>query len=710
MDTVAGPQHEGAVGGVALYQPSCGVVDPHRAVCTAQAQCAGVGPAEGRRFARGGLDARGGLAAVKGEGGGVALVAAAEQAGDGVLVGAGLCVAVDEEQVARGARLDAVAVDAEAHRELQFSHWFRHVGIPSAQGRHRLGRGIGQFGTDVEVALRIQGFLPLVLELQQAAARLVGPCVRHEGKSLLRADQVCADVVGASLDDGHRVGQCHAAPGTCAELFGLSAGDNLGVASVFVRLPHAYLVGRGARQGEREDVDGRDACALVDQQVLGRESLHVVQRIHAADVQLVVRSVRRGQVYARQAVAQRPAQGVYAVCACTGEALHAVHGDDECVGHVGRHVVVGIEGVHAVFEQSLVLGFFVVVAQCGGRAQHLVVAVDGVGRWPRVFGVALRGLPCQGDVAAARFGLQGDGGGRHGQCGVVEVNAAGVLGDAGQGEVGAASRDRLARGQGSVREGRHARTAREGSSVGSQVSVREGRLRGLAAGIGADRIHGLRVKGVEGVERGTLCDQIFIGTVDQQSAAGQRAVEVAALLAVFQDEIFAGDRRVDAIGHRFVAGGRHVAHLCRGAEQGGGHPSHGYFLPHIDGSGAVAVFAVPCARAHQVPYACAAVAASALFVVGIIEVRCSQVVAEFMADDADVRQAAVALLLGFDGVAAHGDAVDGQSVDFAAVRPDVCAASGHFLSHALVDDGQSVQYAVAIVVKLCQVYFVLYHE
>ena len=197
--------------------------------------------------------------------------------------------------------------------------------------------------------------------------------------------------------------------------------------------------------------------------------------------------------------------------------------------------------------------------------------------------------------------------------------------------------------------------------------------------------------------------------VDEQTAAGQRRAEGAFALPVFEDKVFAGNGGVDFISGRAKARRRHVADARGGGELGGRYPAVLPFLPHIEGCGLRTVVAVPCASAHDVPYARAAVSAARLAVVGVVEVGRTEVVPELVADNADVRNLLLALLLGLYRVALHGDAVDSETDDFAAVRPDVCRRASHFLPRALVDNGEAVEHAVAVVVELAQVYLVLNH-
>ena len=191
--------------------------------------------------------------------------------------------------------------------------------------------------------------------------------------------------------------------------------------------------------------------------------------------------------------------------------------------------------------------------------------------------------------------------------------------------------------------------------------------------------------------------------VYNQAVARQGLVERAHLLAVFEDEILAGDGGVDAIRGGIGGGTGHVADGGGGFQGDGVDPAVLDFLPHVETGGAVAVVAAPGAVAHDVPDAGTGEVAAGEFVVGIVKVGGAEVVAEFVANHADGAHFAGAEHFRFDGVAAHFDAIERQAVDFGGVRPNIVACAGHLLAVALVDDGQAVEHAVAIVVEFREV-------
>ena len=281
--------------------------------------------------------------------------------------------------------------------------------------------------------------------------------------------------------------------------------------------------------------------------------------------------------------------------------------------------------------------------------------------------------------------------------------AFGILGDVAQGEVGESAALGEGRRQGVVAQFSLVHQAGEGRVAGVDVAVGGYGAIGVVGSAGAHGVDRLRVADVEGVGSDRGAHQRFIDVVYNQAVARQGLVERAHLLAVFEDEILAGDGGVDAIRGGIGGGTGHVADGGGGFQGDGVDPAVLDFLPHVETGGAVAVVAAPGAVAHDVPDAGAGEVAAGEFVVGVVEVGGAEVVAELVADYADGAHFAGAKHFRFDGVAAHFDAVECEAVDFGGVRPDVVAGAGHFLAVALVDYGQAVEHAIAVVVEFREV-------
>ena len=123
-------------------------------------------------------------------------------------------------------------------------------------------------------------------------------------------------------------------------------------------------------------------------------------------------------------------------------------------------------------------------------------------------------------------------------------------------------------------------------------------------------------------------------------------------------------------------------------------------LPHVNGSGAVATVSVPSAAAHNVPDSCSAVLAAACAVIGVVEVGRAKVVAKLVTNNAEITHGTLAANLGLDGVAIDYDATHRITVNFATVRPNIGTASRHLLTFSLMENGETVENTIAIVVEI----------
>ena len=272
------------------------------------------------------------------------------------------------------------------------------------------------------MALRVLGFLPRVARLEEATAVLIRADVGHEFQLLACALHMCAYIIGTSLDDGHRFGQANARPGTCAKFFGFAARDNGGIFAVLVRLPYAHLITGRGRVSQGENIDCRNLRSLIYDKIFGREALHIVKRINAAEVQDIVFAKAGREVNTCETVAKGPAQriGGRAILAQGRDALHVVARqlDDMC-GH-GRNVAVAVGGIYLIIEKAIVARRCVIVGQRTGCGNFLVVSVNRILLRALVSAVGGRSAPSELNTAAHGLSLEVARCGRNAQSGVLE--------------------------------------------------------------------------------------------------------------------------------------------------------------------------------------------------------------------------------------------------------------------------------------------------
>ena len=126
--------------------------------------------------------------------------------------------------------------------------------------------------------------------------------------------------------------------------------------------------------------------------------------------------------------------------------------------------------------------------------------------------------------------------------------------------------------------------------------------------------------------------------VDNHAASRYRSVEgVVELLAVLKNEVFSGDCGVHTVCHRCGTCRLHGIDVASGIEGGWGKPSHLNLLPGIDGGRRVAQIAVPGSGTEKVPASGSAVLAAGFGIVGVVEIGCPEIMAEFMAHHTDGR-------------------------------------------------------------------------
>ena len=118
---------------------------------------------------------------------------------------------------------------------------------------------------------------------------------------------------------------------------------------------------------------------------------------------------------------------------------------------------------------------------------------------------------------------------------------------------------------------------------------------------------------------------------------------------------------------------------------------------------------VPYTVGHEVPDA-GSVVVAVLLVVGVVVVGRTEVVSELVTKHSDSRHLCAILRVAYEnfglyGVFLHADVAIHLVEKLAAVRLYIRRVTAHFLSHSLVDDGKSVEFAVTVVVELRDVKF-----
>ena len=224
---------------------------------------------------------------------------------------------------------------------------------------------------------------------------------------------------------------------------------------------------------------------------------------------------------------------------------------------------------------------------------------------------------------------------------------------------------------------------------------------------GADRVQSLLIVIIHLVKVNRATYAVLIHVINYQAVSRKHTVEFLRL-AVFEHKIVAVERCAHDICGRLVAGGRNVLYPASVGQRFRCHPSELYFLPHIDMRRRVArsVILVPDALRHTVPHA-GSVETAVYLIIHIIIIRSAEIMPELVAKHADSGHLSGQQKLRLNGVFLHIDTIKLHIEHLRAVRPYIGRQACDFRALSLMNNRQTVEHTVAIVVEIPQIHLIV---